>query len=132
MGIIPHGAQRIIDARQKGMKPAELVLVSLIGRLNENNPTVYADPRREYEWFWARGLQVCIFASTEVNWRAVALSIKRHGPSALYLWDADRCGGAEVFLIPSMADLDKPRSEWRLNLDFLPWLPSQNEEFAWN
>lgn len=46
MGIIPHGAQRIIDARQKGMKPAELVLVSLIGRLNENNPTVYADPRR--------------------------------------------------------------------------------------
>lgn len=130
--MIPHGAQRIIDARQKGMKPAELVLVSMIGRLNENNPTVYADPRREYEWFWARGLQVCIFASTEVSWRAVALPIKRQSPSALYLWDADRREGAEVFLIPNMADLDKPRNEWRLNLDFLPWLPSQNEEFAWN
>lgn len=130
--MIPHGAQRIIDARNKGMKPAELVLVSLIGRLNEANPCVYADPRREYEWFWTRGLQLCIFASAEVNWRPVALSIKRQSPSSLYLWDADRREGAEVFLIPNMADLDKPRSEWRLALNFLPWLPSQNEEFAWN
>lgn len=132
MGMIPFGAQRIIDARQKGMKPAELVLISLIGRLNEKNPTVYADSRREYAWFWARGLKVCVFASTGLNWRPVALAIASERPSALHLWDADRREGADVFLLPNMADLDRPRSEWRLNLDFLPWLPFQNEEFAWN
>lgn len=130
--MIPFGAQRIIDARQRGMKPAELVLVSLVGRLNENNPTVYADPRREYEWFWARGLQVCIFASTEVNWRAVALSIKRQSPSALLLWDADRREGADVYFLPHVDDIGKPPSERRWHLDFLPWLPWQNQEFAWN
>ena len=132
MGMIPNGAQRIIDARKKGMKPAKMVLVSLIGRINEKNPTVYANPSNEYDWSWLRGLQVCVYTTSDANWRPVARSIASQRPSFFGLWDADRREGADVYFLPDVVDIEKPRSEWRWNLDFLPWLPFQNEEFIWN
>lgn len=49
-------SQPILEVRKKGLKPAETILVSLIGRLNERNHTVYADPRKEYDWSWAVNL----------------------------------------------------------------------------
>lgn len=130
--MIASNAQPILDARRKGLKPAEMILVSLIGRVNEQNHTVYADPKKEYDWKWARGLRICIYTSPDVNWRAVARSIASERPSFLGLWDADRRQGANVYLLPHPSDIDKPQNEWRWNLDFLPWLPTQNQEFAWN
>lgn len=132
MGMIPNGAQRIIDVRKKGMRPAEMVLVSLIGRINELNPTVYASAKKDYDWSWLRGLQVCIYTTPEADWRSVARSIASQKPSFLGLWDADRREGADVYFLPNVADIEKPKSEWRWHLDFLPWLPWQNQEFAWN
>lgn len=132
MGMIANGAQPILDARKKGMKPAEMILVSLIGRINEKNHTVYADPRKEYEWSWTRALSVCVYTSPTINWRAVARSIAAEQPSFLGVWDADSRKGANVYLLPHPDDINKPQDQWRLILDFLPWLPFQNEEFAWN
>lgn len=132
MGIIASNAQPILDARKKGLKPEELILVSLIGQINEPNHTVYAKPANQYEWLWARDLQVCIYATSGVPWRDVARSIASVQPSYLAIWDPERKQGAEVSLLPSLADIDKPRAEWRLELQFLLWLPFQNKEFAWN
>ena len=132
MGMIASNAQMILDARRKGFKPAELILVSLIGRLNEPNHTVYASPKNDYEWSWTRDLQICIYATSEVQWRGVARSIAIAEPSFLAVWDADRKQGADIYLLPDVTDIEKPKSDWRWNLDFLPWLRSQNEEFAWN
>jgi hypothetical protein len=132
MGMIANGAQPIIDARKRGMKPAEMILVSLVGRLNEKNHTVYANHKKVYDWLWVRGLQVCIYAAPGVDWRHMARSIAAERPSFLGVWDADHQQGANVYLLPHPADLDKPQSQWRWNLDFLPWLPTQNKEFAWN
>lgn len=130
--MIAQNADAILDARRKGLKPAELILVSLIGRLNEQNHTIYASPRKAYEWLWARGLQVCIYTAPGIDWRATARSIASERPSFLAVWDADNRQGANVYLLPHPADLDKPQSQWRWNLDFLPWLSPQNKEFAWN
>lgn len=132
MGMIAAGAQQILNARQKGLKPAEMILVSLIGRINEPNHTVYANPKTRYEWLWVRGLQICIYATKEVKWTDTARSIASERPSYLAIWDADRHEGSEVHLLPNPADIHKPQSEWRWDLDFLPWLPFQNREFAWN
>ncbi len=130
--MIASNAQPILDARRKGYKPVEMILVSLIGRINEPNHTVYANPRTEYEWKWARGLQVCIYTSTGVDWRLVARSIASERPSFLMIWDVDNRQGANVYLLPHPADIDKPKNQWRWSLDFLPWLSIQNQEFAWN
>lgn len=132
MGIIASNAQPILDARKKGFKPVEMILVSLIGRINELNHTVYANPANQYDWMWARGLPICIYATAGVQWRDVARSIASVRPSYLAIWDAERKQGAEVYLVPDPADIDKPQAEWRWNLDFLPWLPSQNKDFICN
>lgn len=132
MGVIATNAQPILDARKKGLKPVEMILVSLIGRINELNHTVYANPQKEYEWLWVRGLQICIYTSPSVEWQRMARSIASERPSFLGIWDADNRQGANVYLLPHPDDIEKPKTEWRWKLDFLPWLPSQNQEFAWN
>lgn len=132
MGMIPANAKPIVEARMRGLKPADLILVSLIGRINEVNHTVYANRRNDYDWKWARGLQVCIFTSPSVEWKPVARSIASERPSFLGLWDADNLEGADVSLLPHPDDIDRPKNEWRWVLSILPWLPFQNEDFAWN
>ena len=132
MGMIANNAQLILNARKRGLAPSGLIIVSLIGRINDQNHTVYANPQKSYDWLWARGLQICIYAAQEVQWQSIARSIASARPSWLGLWDVDRHQGTDVFLLPHISDIEKPKSEWRWNLDFLPWLPFQNEEFVWN
>jgi hypothetical protein len=50
MGMIAQGAERIVEARRKGLKPGEMIIVSLIGRVNEQNHTVYANSRKQFDW----------------------------------------------------------------------------------
>lgn len=130
--MIAANAKPIIEARQRGMKPREMILVSLIGRLNEPNHTVYANAVKPYDWLWARGLEICIYATPEINWRDTVLAIAAARPSLLLLWDADRKQGADVYFLPRVDDLTKPKTDWRWDLSFLPWRKSQNEAFAWN
>jgi hypothetical protein len=132
MGVIATNAQPILDARKRGLAPAGLVIVSLIGQICEQNHTVYANPQKAYDWRWVHGLKICIYAVPDVQWQATTRSIAYARPSWLGLWDAVRHEGTDVLLLPHIADIEKPKSEWRWNLDFLPWLRFQNEEFVWN
>lgn len=128
--MIPVGAQKIIDVRTKGFKPDEMILVSFIGRINELNYTVYAMPGRDYDWFWIKGLQVCIYASSGVDWIEAALAMTMAKPSYLGLWDVGRSQGAELWTLPAVADIDKPPSQWRWLINYMPWTPAQNWRFA--
>lgn len=49
LGSMPYGAQEIADLRAIGKRPADMVLVSLIGPLRELNPVVVARPERRYD-----------------------------------------------------------------------------------
>lgn len=128
--MIPNGAQPIIAARAKRMRPAEMILVSLIGRINEPNHTIYAQPECDYEWDYLRGLQVCIYATTGIDWKRTAMGIAKVRPEYLALWDAGRNEGAQLWLFPVSADIEKPREQWRWFLDHLAWTPFENREFA--
>lgn len=130
--MIPNGAKAIAEVRSRGLKPAEMLIVSLIGRVNEQNHTIYAAGDKEYDWSWARGLQVCVYADSRSKWRPVLNAIATVNPAYLALWDAEKRQGAQVWRLPYASDIEKPKEQWRWKLDFLPWLPIQNQEFAWN
>jgi hypothetical protein len=130
--MIAKNAEKIAEARAKGYKPDEMILVSLIGRINEPNHTVYAVPGRDYDWSWARGLQVCIYVTSGLDWDKVGRPIANLKPSYLALWDAGRSEGAELWLQPAVADIEKPRDQWRWVWEYMPWTPEQNWRFACN
>lgn len=129
--ILPNGAKPIAAARANGKRPAEMVIVSLIGLTQESNHTVYANPRGEYDWRWAAKLKVCIYTNAKTPWRDIAMGIARSQPEWLGLWDVDAFEGAELFALPRVTDIEKPSSQWKWELHAIVWLPFQNREFAW-
>jgi hypothetical protein len=129
--ILPNGAKQVVDARKRGFKPAEMLIVSLIGPVDELNHTIFANPAGEYDWRWMVGLDACVFVRQGVDWRPVTMAIARAKPRWLGLYDVDRFQGADVWALPKVADIDKPQSQWRYQLEFMPWLSFQNKEFAW-
>jgi hypothetical protein len=130
--MIPSGAQKIVAARASGFRPADMVIVSFVGRVDEMNPTVYAHQSQDYDWAWLAGLQVCIYAAKGVDWTAAALGIAKAKPAYLGLWDAGRNEGAELYAVVHPADIQKPRSQWRWIIDYIPWTKGQNERFICN
>jgi hypothetical protein len=129
---LAYGARPILDARLNGYKPSDMVIVSLIGKTAESNTIVYANEQADYDWRWVQGLDICIYAKSHSDWWKTAMAIARSYPNLLILWDIDRYEGAFVSARPVVEDIDKPSSEWRYGLHFIPWLKVQNEEFAWN
>jgi hypothetical protein len=132
--ILAKGAGEIASARAKGMKPDEMIIVSLIGPVGESNHTVYANPDGEYCWSWVKRLQLCIYANQRTDWQTIkpiTMAIALERPEWLGLWNVDRFEGTDVCALPLVEDIAKPPSQWRYKLHFLPWLPFQNEHFAW-
>lgn len=128
---VASGAKPIVDARMKGKRPAELIVVSLVGKTEESNHTVYCRPDAPYDWRWVAGLQLCIYANLRTPWRQIAMDIARRKPQWLGLWDVEAFEGTDVYALPRVEGIEKPASQWRWDLHFIPWLPFQNHEFAW-
>ena len=128
---LPNGAKPIVDVRLKGLKPDEMIIVSLIGQTGEANYTVYANEKAEYDWRWLRGLKVCLYVNSTSNWKPLIASMARHFPEWLGVYNADQFKGATASLLPRVEDIEKAQSLWRWKLDFLPWTSYQNELFAW-
>jgi len=96
---VPYGAQEIIDNRMIGKRPADMVLVSLVGPLREANPVVVAKPGRAYDWRFLARLEVLIVASTAIDRGAVKRvvdAVLPHKPDYLGVWFADRQAGMNV------------------------------------
>lgn len=125
--ILPMGAKPILDARLRGQRPAEMLIVSLIGKTDELNHHVFANPAGDYDWRWIVGLDACIYVRPGVNWQAMAMQIARAKPRWLGLYDVDRFEGADVHAFPRIEDIDRPQAQWRWYLDFLPWTRYENQ-----
>lgn len=122
-------AQPILAARMKGMKPADMVIISMVGPVGMDNPTVFAKPEMVYDWRWVRGLDVCVYLNDEQDWPDILKAIALNRPEYLNLWSHSGQWGAKVYLIPTAADISKPVRSWKYELDFLPWMEFQNEDF---
>lgn len=96
---LPYGAREIAELRSTGKRPADLVLVSLIGPLRESNPVIVAKPGRAYEWRFLVGLHVAVVTNTETpNLPDVVRAIEVAMPATLSVWFADRQDGVNVAL----------------------------------
>ena len=96
---LPYGAAEILALRKSGKRPADMVMVSLVGPLREINPVVIARPEKHYDWRFLTGLEVLIVAamsipSGQVNRASEALLEAR--PDFLGLWFADRQDGLNL------------------------------------
>jgi len=97
--MLPYGAREIVETRTIGKRPADMVLVSLVGPLREVNPVVVAKPERCYDWRFLVDLQVLIVASSSTSKESVARlvrSIGEHQPQYLGVWFADKKQGLNI------------------------------------
>lgn len=87
----PGGAARAIaEARARGLKPAEIVLIDLGGTSDWPNPTVYADPFKRYRWDWLMGLNVVILIKADTRMGSILDDIERAEPSQVDVLDTER------------------------------------------
>lgn len=129
MGLIPNGAEKIIAARVKGYRPADMVLIQLGRSRDSGNPTVVADTHIAYDWRWVRGLDVCLVVNDADEWPDMAKDIAKQRPGYIGIWNDVGNWGATIYLVPTPADVSKPVRYWKYDLDFLPWMDFQNEDF---
>ena len=67
--MLPRGARSIVEARLKGLRPADPVVVSFVGSVPWDNPTVYADAGASYDWRFLLGLPVMVVVKRGVQAR---------------------------------------------------------------
>lgn len=92
--MMPYGAREITELRRIGKRPADMVFVSLIGPLNENNPVVVIKANRDYDWRFLVALDVLVVTQTSSEGLgAVVKSIQMSAPRSLSVWFADRQDG---------------------------------------
>lgn len=126
---LPMNAERILAARMKGMRPADMVIVSLVGKVPTENPLVLAECGKSYDWRWVRGLDLCIYLADDLDWPGLAKRVMLARPEHVELWNPAGQWGAHLYLVPTAQDVEKPVSMWRYDLDFLPWMEFQNKDF---
>jgi hypothetical protein len=126
-----QGAERIAAARKAGKKPADMVIVSMCGLLDERNPQVLVNWKDDYEWWWVRGLQIAVHTKAGAPWKKTLMAIAAHRPAKLLVWDVERHQGADVYRLPTLTSLEAAKSsaDWRWELDLLPWLPFENANY---
>lgn len=96
---LPYGAREIVEVRMTGKRPADMVLVSLIGPLRELNPVVIANPTRCYDWRFTARLEVLIVANTTTDKgqvKRVVDAVLQHEPGYLGVWFANRQSGLNI------------------------------------
>lgn len=98
-GPLPYGGREIVELRAIRKRPADMVLVSLVGPLRELNPIVVARPERTYDWRFLTGLDVLLVASSATDKslvRRIADAVAAVDPSYLGLWLADKQNGVHI------------------------------------
>ena len=96
---LPYGGSEIAEIRAKRQKPADMVLVSLVGGLREINPVVIARPEKIYDWRFLFGLEVLIVADSSIDKclvKRVIEAVAAIKPSYLGLWLTDKQNGAHI------------------------------------
>ena len=98
---LPFGAAEILDLRKAGKRPADMVVVSLIGPLREANPVIVASPLRSYDWRFLVDLPVLVVANADTPQtavRSVLDALKALPTLSLSLWFADHQNGRHLIV----------------------------------
>jgi hypothetical protein len=127
---LPQNVAPILKARMEGLRPAAMVIVSMVGPVRTEQPLVLIEQRTAYDWRWLRGLDVCLYVGDGDDWALTLKAIALARPANLSLWNSAGKWGAHVYLVPSPQDVVRPVPTWTYELDFLPWMDFQNDDFV--
>lgn len=127
--MIAEHADRIVEARLRGQRPANMVLIFIGAPQKTNNPFVIAKTEIAYDWRWVRGLDVCLYVNDADDWGNLAKDIAMQCPDYVAIWNYESKWGARVWLIPSAQDISLPKRQWRFEIDFSVWMDFQNKDF---
>lgn len=125
--MLPTGSKPIVEARIAGKRPADLLIVSMVGRVPETNPVILADGD---DWRFLEGLEVCVFTKRGKPFRELCKQIAFNGPKSLWLWDVENWEGATVRLWLDPDKIYKKRftiDDYMLDID--PWGRIANRDF---
>jgi len=134
--IIPENANALLKARMSGFAPSDPLLIVFSGeRYNNYDPVVYANAVKDYDWRFAKGLNVYVV------WHSLIDGFDRHMKALCKVvkqpveyYHVDRGAGGSLWLLPRAGDveavcqkkMDFKRMRWEL--DDMPWLKFQNED----
>jgi len=134
MGMtLPSGAGQILAIRKSGKRPADMVIVSNVGKLPFENPIVTIDGIQEYDWRWLVNLPFIFYGSVDVNLLShlenVCKALKDRLPKSLLIWDSDHNEGFSAWYLPNAETIHLPRSMWEWEFSFMEWTDYQNKNF---
>lgn len=112
--MTPRNSEPILQARMRGERPADPVVVSFVGAIDWTNPQVFAEPGIEYDWRFLVDLPVYIVVKPGIECREAIRGIFRH--CALYPTLVD----IERQIAASVVD-DKPLRLWPIYREGSRW-----------
>lgn len=113
MSQLPRNADSLIAMRtaEKPSVPALPILISLVGPLDFNNLTLYADVNKTYDWHLIAALEVEVFASAATPFRkllnvlaGIAAAVPKH--MVLTFVDGPRIDCGEMRTVTDFAVFD--------------------------
>lgn len=130
---MPPGAGQILAIRKTGKRPADLVIVSNVGKLPFENPIVTVDGIQDYDWRWLVGLSFVFYGAVNASLFAhlenICKALKNRSPNPLLIWDASSNEGFSVWYLPAAETIHLPTSQWEWEFSFQEWSDYQNKNF---
>jgi hypothetical protein len=130
--MIAPGAEEIIKERMRGLRPADTVVVSLVGPFAVLNHSVLPETGRQYDWRWVKGLDIALLIASSQDWKRTAFEIKQAAPGYLCVWDIHTHRGAEVIWRPYQTRQEPFSVElrgWFFGLDYSAFHEEDNKVF---
>lgn len=135
MGIaMPKGGQEIFNIRKSGKRPADIILISNDGALNnELNPIVIVETNVKYDWRFLIGLPFVFFGKVDESMlehmENVCKALKGYLPTKQMLWDSENQSGVFYWYLPDEKTIHLHTSEWLWEFSFSEWSQAQNNDF---
>ncbi len=130
---LPAGASQILAVRKSGKRPADMVIVSNVGKLPFENPIVMVDGIQNYDWRWLVNLPFVFYGSVDANLLThlenACKALKGHLPKSLLIWDSINNDGFSAWYLPIAETIHLPNSMWEWEFSFMEWSDYQNKKF---
>lgn len=127
---LPAGAFDIAQARDNGMRPADPVIVSLVGRVAERNPQVLVT-RADHDWRFMADLEALVYLRRGAKFAQATLRGLAGIAARVSLWDVEEKRGVDLVPVWQLSDGRLKGHEYRGRPTIRPAKFSRWDVEAW-
>ncbi len=127
--MIAAGGKRILALRHRGLRPDQMVVVSLIGEMPVEW-LVTPDLDTDYDWLWSVDLDLLVVSSIRTPaepLRALLRALRGHRPRSVRLWVDEPRIGYDLWFRPTMESVVGPPDRWDWVMEPARFLPCEDE-----